>query len=327
MLQEAIDRPKELLGEVHQRVVGGVRHVELEHRELGVVPGADAFVAVAAPDLVDPLEAAHEQALQVEFRRDAQVEAEVEGVVVGGERPRSGAADHRVQRRGLDLDEALRVEERPETLDDGRARGEGGGRLGVRHRIDVPAPVAQIHVLQAVPLVRQRAERLGQEPERVQLQAELAGLGDHGSAPHLDVIGDVHVVEGRERLAHDVLLGEKLDLPAAVPQAHEGGLAEAAARHQPADQMRLVVAAEGDHLLGVVAELVGRLEQGWREALAERAALDAIADVDVVRKRDCAPGFAPATLSRVAPGSNLLRRSRRARSPPLRASRSWGPAV
>ena len=40
----------------------------------------------------DALEAAHDQALEVELRRDAQVELGVEGVVVGDEGPGGGAA-------------------------------------------------------------------------------------------------------------------------------------------------------------------------------------------------------------------------------------------
>ena len=86
------DEGDEFFGEVHQVVVVGVGLVELEHGELGVVLGADAFVAEVAVDLVDAVEAADDQPLEIELRRDAQEEVEVERVVVGGEGPRGGAA-------------------------------------------------------------------------------------------------------------------------------------------------------------------------------------------------------------------------------------------
>jgi hypothetical protein len=63
-------------------VVVRVGLVELEHGELGVVLGADAFVAEVAVDLVDAVEAADDQALEVELGRDAQEEIEIERVVV-----------------------------------------------------------------------------------------------------------------------------------------------------------------------------------------------------------------------------------------------------
>ena len=62
------------LGEVHHAVDVAERLVRLEHRELGVVADRDALVAEGAVDLVDALEPADEQPLEVQLRRDAQVE-------------------------------------------------------------------------------------------------------------------------------------------------------------------------------------------------------------------------------------------------------------
>ena len=99
-----------VLGQVHDLVVRGVGLVQLEHGELGVVPGADAFVAEVAVDLVDALEAADDQALEVQLRRDAQEQVEVQRVVVRGERLGGGAADDVMHHRRLDFEEAARVE-------------------------------------------------------------------------------------------------------------------------------------------------------------------------------------------------------------------------
>ena len=96
----------QLLGESHHVGVVGERLVELEHRELGVVPRRQALVAEHAGDLEHPVEAADDQPLQVELGRDAQVEVHVERVVVRDERPGGGAAGDRVQHRRLDLDVA-----------------------------------------------------------------------------------------------------------------------------------------------------------------------------------------------------------------------------
>ncbi len=98
--------------------------VELEHRELGVVLERDALVAEVLAELVDALEAADDQPLEVELGRDPQVEVAVERVVVGGERPRQRAAVERLEHRRLDLEEAL------------RRRGSGAPPRSTRARVD-----------------------------------------------------------------------------------------------------------------------------------------------------------------------------------------------
>ena len=102
------DAGDELLEPGRGVVVVGVGLVPLEHRELGVVLGRDALVAEVLAELVDAVDAADDAALQVELGRDPQVEVAVEGVVVGGERPRQRAAVERLEHRGLDLDETVR---------------------------------------------------------------------------------------------------------------------------------------------------------------------------------------------------------------------------
>ena len=115
---------QQLLGQVHQVAVVRVGPVQLQHRELGVVPRRQPLVAEIAVDLVDLLEAADDQALQVQLRRDAQVHRHVERVVMRDERPRRGAAGNRLHHRRLDFHEAARVELVAQPPHDARARVE-----------------------------------------------------------------------------------------------------------------------------------------------------------------------------------------------------------
>ena len=79
--------------------VVGVGLVGLEHRELGVVLVGDALVAEVLAELVDLLEPADDQPLQVQLGRDPQVQRAVERVVVGREGARERAAVERLQHR------------------------------------------------------------------------------------------------------------------------------------------------------------------------------------------------------------------------------------
>ena len=110
--------PQHLAGEVRDQLLGQPHHVgvvavglvQLEHRELGVVAGDDALVAEHPPDLEHPLEAADHEPLEVQLGRDAQVQVQVERVVVRDERLGRRAARDRVEHRRLDLDEAAVLE-------------------------------------------------------------------------------------------------------------------------------------------------------------------------------------------------------------------------
>jgi hypothetical protein len=71
------------------------------------VPHRDALVAETPVDLEHALEAAHQQALEVQLRRDAQVHLLVQRVVVRDERLGVGAARDRVEHGRLHLQEAV----------------------------------------------------------------------------------------------------------------------------------------------------------------------------------------------------------------------------
>ena len=70
----ARDGLDELLDPPHRVLVVRVGLVPLDHGELGRVLVGDALVAEVAAQLVDALEAADDQPLEVELGRDAEVE-------------------------------------------------------------------------------------------------------------------------------------------------------------------------------------------------------------------------------------------------------------
>ncbi len=221
----------QVLGEAHHVAVVGVGLVELQHRELGVPAGPDALVAEGAADLEDTLETTDHEALQVELRRDPEVEVEVEGVVMRDERTRQRAAGDGMEDRCLDLDEAALLQPAPREADDAAAREEDVARLGVRPQIDVTLPVAGLDIGDAVPLVAEAAAGLGQQIPRAHLHRQLAALGRHDLTGGADPVAERELVEGVE-LGGDRRQREQLDLrTAAVAQRCEGQLALRPVQH------------------------------------------------------------------------------------------------
>ena len=211
-----------------------VGRIELHHREFGVVPYGDAFVAEAAIDLEHPLEAAHHQPLQVQLGRDAQEHLLVERVVVGDEGLGIGAAGDRVQHRRFHLQEAV-LDHVVADRADGLASGhEAGARGLVGDQVHVALAVLLLLIRHAVELVRQRTQALRQQPNRRGLDRQLAGLGAKKRALAAEDVAQVPVLEGGQRVGADQVLRD-VELDAAVRVAEGAVLqrGEAGLAHHP----------------------------------------------------------------------------------------------
>jgi len=194
----------------------------------------DALVAEVLAELVYALEAAHEQALEIQLCGDPQVEVAIELVVVGRERPRQGAAVERLQHGGLDLDEALAVEIGAHRRDDPGPVGEQIARLLAGHQVQLAAAVARLHVAQPVVLVGGAAQRLCEQLECVHPQRQLPVAAAQHRPVHADQIAHVQRREPLEPLrAEHVEAGVQLDLPGPVYEVEEGRLAGPAPCQDP----------------------------------------------------------------------------------------------
>ena len=228
------------LGEVHQVQVVPVRRVELHHGELGVVAHRDAFVAVAAVDLEDALEAAHDQALQVQLGRDAQVHLLLQRVVVRDKRLGVGAARDGVQHGRLDLEEAVAHHELAQAAHGLAAGYEALAGVLVGDQVHIALAVLLLLVGHAVELVGQRAQALGEQAQAGHLDRQLARLGLHQRAFGAQDVAQVPVLErGIQVFAHGVAGHVKLDAAAhlaqrAVLDRGEAGLAHHALEHHAA---------------------------------------------------------------------------------------------
>ena len=218
----------------HEVVVVGVGDVQLQHRELGVVPRRHALVAEVAIDLVDAFEAADHQALEIQLRRDAQVHVHVERVVMRLERPRRGAARDGLQHRRLDFEEVHRVEEIAQVAQYPVARDEHGAALLVDDQVHVTLAITRVDVGHAVPLVRQRPQRLDQHAQFFHAHRQLARLGLEQHAGGREDVADVVLLEGLVGVAERIALQEDLDLPGAILQLGEARLAHDALEHHAA---------------------------------------------------------------------------------------------
>ena len=218
-----------VLGQRHQVVVVGVAQVELQHRELGVVLGRNPLVPEVTVDLEHTFDAPHRQPLQIQLGRDPHVQPHVERVVVGHERPRQRAAGDRLHHRRLDLEEPAVGQEVAHRRDDAAAHLEHAARVGVDDQIEVALAIADFDVLQAVPLLRQRQQALGEELQLRRPDGELAGFRAEQPSLHADPVAEIEQLEQLEVALRERVLAEvDLDARLSVREHEEVRLAEAA---------------------------------------------------------------------------------------------------
>ena len=228
-------RAEKVFRELHLVAVRPVRAVELHHRELGVVTDGDAFVAEVAVDFEDALEAAHDEALQIEFRRDAQVHVHVERIVVRDERLGVGAARNRVEHRRLDLEEAVREHEAADRGDGLGADEEAVAGVLVHDEVDVALAVAHFGVDETLVLVGQRTDVLRHEAKLMGTDGEFAGLRAEERALDGDDVAEVERLPGGIGFFADVALrDEVLHVAREVADGREARLAHDALEHHAA---------------------------------------------------------------------------------------------
>src|SRR5690606_27296428 len=98
------------LHDAHHALVVGVRLVELEHGELGIVRPVYALVPEVMPDLVYALHATDNETLEVELVCNPEVQRHVQRMVMRYERTRGCTSIQRLQNRCLHLQVVERIE-------------------------------------------------------------------------------------------------------------------------------------------------------------------------------------------------------------------------
>ena len=129
---------------------------------------------------------------------------------------------------------AALVKELPQSPQHRRPLHKDLANIGVHEQVDIPLPVAQLSVGEAVILLRQRQHRLGEKRDRLDMNAQLAGPRAKEISGHANVVAQIEqLVELKALLANRILPDINLQPLAILLQMRKAGLALAANRHQP----------------------------------------------------------------------------------------------
>src|SRR5699024_2012303 len=142
-------------------------------------------------NLVHTLQTAHHQALEVQLSGNTHVHINVQGVVVGDEGAGGGTAGDGVKHRSLHFHIAPVVQEVPDVADESGTNLKGAAHLGIDDQVHIPLTATGLHVGEAVELLRQRQQGLGQQGDGVGLEGDLAPLGAEHVSLHPNDVANV----------------------------------------------------------------------------------------------------------------------------------------
>ncbi len=253
------------LRQVHHSAVVGIGLVELQHGEFRIPAPTQTLVAKVTVDLVDAIQPAHGQPLQIQLRRNPKVEVQVQRVVVGDKGPRHGPTRDRLHHGRFHFDEAMRIHETPHRLHQLAALQKDFAHLRIHHQIDIPLPVAQFHVGQTMPLLRQREQVFGQKSDCVHVHGKLAGFRAEQVTSDPDVIPQVEQsVKFEALVAYGIPPDVDLQALATLLQVRKSGLAHQPNRHNaPGDTNR------HPRVFQLLGGLVGIAGENLRNGMSE----------------------------------------------------------
>ena len=171
------------------------RLIALHHRKFGQMRRVHAFVAKIFRDFVHALVHADEQAFQIQFVRNAQIQIAFEFIVVRHKRFRQRAAVQRLKHRRFHFDKIVAVEIRAHRRDNALARAKHRAHIFVHHQIEIALAIARFLVRQAVKFFRHRRDRFGEQHERGNLHRKFARFRFEQCARRLHKIAEVIIFE------------------------------------------------------------------------------------------------------------------------------------
>ena len=189
------DTLEQLLGEGHHPVVVFVGDIEFHACELGVVAAVHALVAEVTPYLIDALEAADDESLEVQLGGDTQVHIHIERVMVRDEGPCGRPARYLLQDRCLHLGIARLIKHSAHGAYDGGALEEDLFHSLVDDEVHIALAVALLGVVEAVVRHavfvlhdRQGSQALGEHGQLLRMYGDFAHLRAEDEALDTDEV-------------------------------------------------------------------------------------------------------------------------------------------
>ena len=253
------DAFQQFLGEIHHPVVVLVLHVQFHAGEFRIVVAVHSFVAEVLAHFVYTFETAHDETFQVELGGDAQVEVNVQRIVVCDERTGAGSARDGLQDGSLHFRISGLVKDGAQGPDHDGAFLERLLHARIDNQVNVTLAVAEFGIFERVvghPVFflyhGQRFQAFGQHRQFAGVYGDLSCLcAEHISfysdeVSQIEELFEYRVIQFLVLFGTDVIAGDvNLDASFGVAQFGEAGFAHDAAAHYASGDADLTRGAFG----------------------------------------------------------------------------------
>ncbi len=182
----------------------------------------DPFIPEIAVDLVDAFDASHYQALQIQFRRDPQIQIDVERVVMRDKRTRHRAAIERLHHRSLYFEKSSFIQLPPQRPYDVRSCNEDFANFRICDQVEIALPVTRLDIFETMPFFRKPQHDLRKKEQLLGMHRKLAGLGTKQVPCDSDDVANIQQIVKFEAVFGDRVFSDvDLQLFAALQQMQE----------------------------------------------------------------------------------------------------------
>ncbi len=222
----------QVLGQIHHAVIISVSLVELHQSEFRIMTGVDALVTEYTADLVNALQTADDQALQVQLKGDTKLHILIQRIEMRFKGSGSRTAGVLYQHGGLYLHEAQTVQIAANSADDLRTLQESVLNLRVHDQVHITLTIPHIGVRKSVELLRQDLQALREQGQCLHMNGGFACLRDKYIAGHTDDIADVQLLKFLIRLFTERVSGNiQLNVTLEVADVGKGSFTHDTFRH------------------------------------------------------------------------------------------------
>ena len=223
------------LQNVHHAIQIGIGLIQLAGGKFRVMLGVHTLVAEDTAHLIHALHAAHDKPLQVQLGGDTQIHINVLCIVMRNKGPGIGAAGNGAEDRRFHLHKAHIIQIAAQIGHELTADLKVALGFGIHDQIHIALAIADLLVREAVELLRQGLQGLGEQGNALGADAHLSLFRAENGALYAYDVSDVVLSETVVLLLiHLVPTGIDLNTAGLVLQVAEGDLSHATLTHQAA---------------------------------------------------------------------------------------------
>ena len=144
------DIPNEVFNGLHHPVIVLVRHVQFQHREFRIVGAVHALVPEVSREFIHAFESTHDKSFEVQFVGNAQIQRNIQRIVMRFEWSRRRTTGDGLQHRCVHFQPSLLIKRFPNGPDDAGSGFKRFANMGIDHEVYIAHAIPQFGIRESI---------------------------------------------------------------------------------------------------------------------------------------------------------------------------------